>query len=68
MFPEFTFLDIPNIASWTDFTPRELTFPEKLTNRQRQWEFYVTKLHGADLIASDEDMQVLKDLVNKLGR
>ena len=48
--------------------PHRLCFPEIESNRQQEWEFWVTKLHGADLTASDEDLQVIKNLVNKLGR
>lgn len=56
-------------SSPTKFVPpHRLCFPEIESNRQQEWEFWVTKLHGADLTASDEDLQIIKNLVNKLGR
>ena len=42
-------------------------FPSDMTPRQAEWEFYVSKLHGQDLAATDEDLEVLKNLVNKLA-
>ena len=56
-------------SSPTKFVPPpRVWFPEIEPDRQQEWEFWVTKLHGADLTASDEDLQVIKNLVNKLGR
>ena len=42
-------------------------FPERMSLRQGEWEYYVSKLHGRDLAASNEDLEILKKLVNKLG-
>lgn len=64
---DLVFADIPKIVL-SSFHPATLSFPEMKANRQREWEFWVTKLHGADLAASDEDLQTIKNLVNKLGR
>lgn len=63
-----TFTDIPRLAGPAQFRPSELYYPEMESNRQQEWEYYVTKLHGADLAATDEDLETIKNLVNKLGR
>ena len=65
---EIRFRDIPNLTLSGLNSVHALGFPEMKSNRQREWEYYVTKLHGLDLAASDEDLQTLKNLVNKLGR
>lgn len=65
---EIGFRDIPNLTLSGLSSVHALGFPEMKSNRQREWEYYAIKLHGADLAASDEDLQTLKNLVNKLGR
>lgn len=65
---DLVFNDIPKLSSMGSFHPRSLYFPPIQSYSQQEWEYYVTKLHGADLAASDEDLQTLKNLVNKLGR
>lgn len=65
---EIGFRDIPNLTLSGLNSVHALGFPEMKSNRQREWEYYAIKLHGADLAASDEDLQTLKNLVNKLGR
>lgn len=65
---EIGFRDIPNLTLSGLSSVHALGFPEMKSIRQQEWEYYVTKLHGLDLAASDEDLQTLKNLVNKLGR
>lgn len=65
---EIGFRDIPNLTLSGLNSVHALGFPEMKSNRQREWEYYAIKLHGLDLAASDEDLQTLKNLVNKLGR
>lgn len=66
---DLTFQDIPNLSCVDHLRVKTtLYFPDFLTPGQREWEYYVTKLHGADLAASKEDLETLKNLVNKLGR
>lgn len=65
---EIGFRDIPNLTLSGLNSVHALGFPEMKSNRQREWEYYVTKLHGADLAATSEDLEVIKNLVNKLGR
>lgn len=65
---DLTFNDIPRMNSIGNFHPHSLYFPAMQSYSQQEWEYYVTKLHGADLAASSEDLQTLKNLVNKLGR
>lgn len=62
-----SFQDLPKLQL-SAFKPQELFFPKLEANRQREWEYYVTKLHGADLAATNEDLEIIKNLVNKLGR
>lgn len=65
---DLTFQDIPNLSCIDHLRVKTLYFPDFLTPGQREWEYYVTKLHGADLAASKEDLETLKNLVSKLGR
>ena len=66
-----TFLDLQKITSLSQFCWRgrnnEIKLPYDMTQRQAEWEFYVSKLHGRDLAATNEDLEVLKNLVNKLA-
>lgn len=65
---EIGFRDIPNLTLSGLNSVHALGFPEMKSNRQREWEYYAIKLHGLDLAATSEDLQTLKNLVNKLGR
>ena len=65
---DFDFQDVAKMSSSANFYPHSLYFPRMKTPHQQEWEYYVTKLHGADLAATDEDLEALKNLVNKLGR
>lgn len=60
-----------NITSIGQFTRRasgeSIGMPERMSQRQAEWEFYVSKLHGRDLTATDEDLETVKKLVNRLG-
>lgn len=64
---DLTFKDIKKLASWTTFRPDHLKFPTFQSEFEREWEFWVTKLHGASLSATREDLEVIKNLVNKVG-
>lgn len=40
---------------------------ESETLQEMEWEWLVSRLHGASLQASAEDVEILKKLVTKLG-
>lgn len=65
---EYYSSDLQKATTWSGFYPESLHFEQMESIRQQEWEFFVSKLHGADLVASDEDLQTIKNLVNKLGR
>lgn len=65
---DLIFNDIPRLSSVGGFHPHSLYFPPMQSYGQQEWEYYVTKLHGADLAATSEDLEIIKNLVNKLGR